>query len=355
MPIETNGNAAHSLEGRTLNNRWLVKEKIERDVNQSGSNFSVGYIVKKDNKDYFLKAFDLAGFHSQSRPGSDIMDVLNEMTRAFIYERDLSKHCEEKHVTKVSFVVGHGTEMIEGFTLGTVPYLIFELAKGDIRKTIDFSDTLSYIWRFKSLHDIAIGLKQLHTINVSHQDIKPSNILVFDSSSKICDLGRSVCNDIDGPFNNLAFSGDGNYSPPEIWYRYFEQDWKKRTFAIDCYMLGSLIVFYFSGISMSALLTKHIPVDFRAERWRGEYKEIIPYLENAFSKALDEFSLNIKDDEIKKELSQLVRYLCNPFPEKRGHPKNIISSGDSYGMERFISKLNILKHKVETNFKRGDI
>ncbi len=351
--MPSNGNAAHSLEGAVINNDWLVKTKIERDVNQSGSNFSVGYIVEKEEKDYFLKAFDLAGFMAISSGNVNIMTVLNEMTNAYLYEKELSEHCQENHVTKVSFVIEDGVEMVNGYTLGTVPYLIFELADGDIRKAVDFSDELSYVWRLKSLHDIAIGLKQLHKINVSHQDLKPSNILVFDSTSKICDLGRSVCNDINGPYNGLAFTGDHNYSPPEIWYRFFEPDWKKRSYAIDCYMLGSLVVFYFSGISMSALLTKHIPISFRAENWNGAYNDVIPYLENAFSMALKEFSLNIQGEDIKSELSVLVEHLCNPFPEKRGHPKNISSKENSYGMERFISKLNILKYKAETNFNRS--
>lgn len=348
--MSSNGNAAHSLQGTVINSNWFVKAKIERDVNQSGSNFSVGYIVEREEKDYFLKAFDLAGFMAISGGNTDIMTVLNEMTNAYLYEKELSKHCQEKHVTKVSFVIEDGVEIVNGYTLGTVPYLIFELANGDIRKTVDFSNGLSYIWRLKSLHDIATGLKQLHTINVSHQDLKPSNILVFDSTSKICDLGRSVCSDINGPYNGLAFTGDHNYSPPEIWYRFYEPDWKKRSYAIDCYMLGSLVVFYFSGVSMSALLTRHIPTNFRAENWNGAYSDITPYLENAFAMALKEFSLNIKEEELQSELSILVEHLCNPFPEKRGHPKNISAKGNNYEMERFISKLNILRYKAETNF-----
>lgn len=349
-------NAAHNLLNLTLKSGWHVIEKPERDPNQSGSNFSVGYIVEKGGDTCFLKAFDFAGFLAVAVPKSgdgdiDAIDVMNDMSNAFIYERDLSKHCREKHVTKVSFVRESGQEYVIGFSIPIVPYLIFDLAEGDVRKTLHFSVELDYAWRFNSLHDIAVGLKQLHTIDVSHQDLKPSNILVFNTESKLGDLGRSICKDMDGPYSKRAFTGDFTYAPPEIWYRYFERDWNKRVFATDCYMLGSLVVFYFSGISMSALLRKHIPDNFSWDRWKGSFEELVPYLENGFGGALNEFESNITRQDLKTELKQLVEYLCNPFPSKRGHPKNVSSNGSNYCMERFVTILDVLKRKAELRVK----
>jgi serine/threonine protein kinase len=349
-------NAAHNMLDITLKSGWHVKKKPDRDPNQSGSNFSVGYIVEKDGDTCFMKAFDFAGFLSVAVPKSgsgdiDAIDVMNDMTNAFIYERDLSKHCKDKHVTKVSFVKESGQEFIQGFSIPIVPYLIFELAEGDVRKTLHFSAELDYAWRFKSLHDIAVGLKQLHTIDVSHQDLKPSNILVFNTESRLGDLGRSICKDLDGPYSKRAFTGDFTYAPPEIWYRYYERDWNKRVFATDCYMLGSLVVFYFTGISMSALLRKHIPDNFSWERWRGAFEELVPYLENGFTCALTEFEANITRPDLKTELKLLVQYLCNPFPEKRGHPRNVLSNGNNYNMERFVTILDMLKRKAELKIK----
>lgn len=349
-------NAAHSLLNLTLKKGWFVKEKPERDVNQSGSNFSVGYIVEKDGETCFMKAFDFAGFLSIAFPKNgedeiDVVDVINDMTNAFIYERDLSHHCKDKHVTKVSFVRESGQEYVQGFSIPLVPYLIFDLAEGDVRKTLHFSSELDYAWRFNSLHDIAVGLKQLHSIEVSHQDLKPSNVLVFNSESKLGDLGRSICRDIDGPYSKRPFTGDFTYAPPEIWYRYYEKDWTKRVFATDCYMLGSLVIFYFTGISMSALLRKHIPDNFSWEVWTGVFEELKPYLENGFSNAMNEFETNITREDLKHELRQLVEFLCNPFPDKRGHPKNVFSVGSNYSMERFVTILDVLKHKAELRVK----
>lgn len=349
-------NAAQSLLNRTLNTGWYVKEKIQREDNQTGSNFSVGYIVEKDNELCFLKAFDFAAFLSVALPKSskteiDIVDVINDMTKAFIYERDLSTHCKDRRVTKVTFVKESGQEFIEAMAIPVVPYLIFDLAEGDVRKRLDFSAKLDYAWRLKSLHDIAVGLKQLHQIEVSHQDLKPSNILVFNSESKLGDLGRSMCRNIDGPYNRMPFSGDYTYAPPEIMYRYYESDWNKRVFATDCYLLGSLIVYYFTGISMSALLRKHIPDSFGWENWRGEFSELKPYLMDAFSKSLIEFDQNIKQEIFKNDLKSLVEMLCHPYPEKRGHPKNILLNGRDYSLERFITKLDVLKTRAELKLR----
>ncbi len=343
--------AAHNLLNITLPSGWRVKSKIEKTDNQTGAFFSVCYLVELNGETCFLKAFDIMKFNSISLPGTSMMDVMNDMTTAYKYERDLSVYCKNKHVTKVSFVREAGEVVVSGFSFSIVPYLIFDLAEGDIRKKLDFSSELDYAWRLKSIHDVSVALKQLHTIEVSHQDLKPSNVLVFDSESKIGDLGRSMCKNMDGPYNKEVFTGDWTYAPPELMYRYFENDWLKRVFATDCYLLGSLVVFYFSGISMSALLRKHIPDNYSWERWRGEFEEIVPYLENGFSNALTEFELNITREDLKLELRGLVELLCNPFPNKRGHPKNILLSGNSYDLERFVTKFDVLKRKAELKIK----
>ncbi|MEI7014080.1 protein kinase domain-containing protein [Leptospira licerasiae] len=338
--------AAQNLLHHTLDSGWVVKEKITKSDNQTGAFFSACYIVEKQYERCFLKAFDYAKFLVISKPGSKTVDILQQMLTAYQYERDLSDHCRGKHVTKVSFVKEAGETFVPGFTITHVPYLIFDLADGDVRKRLEFSENLDYAWRFKSLHDIAIGLKQLHRIEVSHQDLKPSNILVFNSESKLGDLGRSVCGDMDGPYNRMDFSGDRSYAPPEILYGFFEPDFRKRVFAADAYLLGSLIVFYFIGLSMTALLRKNLPDEFSWEQWNGTFDEVKPYVEEAFYQSLNEFELGIKEKFFKPHLREMVEFLCHPDPLSRGH-KDRLSIGNPYDLERFISKFDYLRRKAQ--------
>lgn len=346
-------NAAHDLEGRTLTSGWKVIEKIPKPENATGQFFSVCYKVEKDNEICFLKAFDFARFFQIAEPGKMIVDVMRDMLNAYKYEKQLSDLCKDHYITKVLFVRDAGEEVIEGHAISVVPYLVFDLADGDIRARIDFSEKLDFAWRLNSLHDIAVGLQQLHNIEVSHQDLKPSNILLFKGESRIGDLGRSICKSIQSPYDNLPFTGDYNYAPPEIMYGYFVQDWHERVFAADCYLLGSIIIFYFTGVSMSALLSKYIPQNFRCDVWKGSLDEIKPYITNAFVDALNEFENSISDEYFKKELRWLVEKLCYPFPEKRGHHKNIFSIGSSYNLERFISGFDLLHKKARYRFNNG--
>lgn len=342
-------NAAHDLEGRVLEKGWKVVEKITKPDHATGSFFSVCYRVTKNGEVCFLKAFDFAKFFHLATPEKMIVDVMADMLNAYRYERDLSHLCENHHVTKVSFVKDAGEETVDGYSISIVPYLVFDLANGDVRCKLDVSEKLDFAWRLQSLHDVAVGLKQLHYIEVSHQDLKPSNILLFDEESKIGDLGRSICRRLKSPYDSLAFTGDFNYAPPEIMYGYFEPDWHKRAFAVDSYLLGSMVVFYFTGISMSALLVQYIPPELRCDRWRGPYEQIKPYLADAFSKALEEFGSSIAHEYFRNELRWVVERLCYPFPEERGHPKDIASIGSSYNMERFVSKFDMLHKRARYN------
>lgn len=348
--------AANNLLNRTLSSGWKVIEKITKADNATGSFFSICYKVEKNNKICFLKAFNFTPFFQVSVQNGEkrsITDVMGDMIDAYKYERELSEHCKLGHVTKVAFVIDSGEEIVPNFSINLVPYLVFELADGDVRQSISYSQKLDFAWKLKSLHDVAVGLQQLHNVNISHQDLKPSNILLFNKESKIGDLGRSMCKDIESQYNKQPYSGDWNYAPPELMYGYYEKDWEKRVYATDCYLLGSMVVFYFAGISMSALLLNHIPDEFRWERFRGSYDEVKPYLIDAFNNSLVEFAKCIKEEYFREELKQIVEYLCFPFPEKRGHPKTISRVGNNYDLERFITKLELLRRKAELNIKHG--
>jgi len=50
---------AEHLQGKTLNGKWTVTEKMEKESGETGGNFSIGYIVKGINEEKaFLKAID---------------------------------------------------------------------------------------------------------------------------------------------------------------------------------------------------------------------------------------------------------------------------------------------------------
>lgn len=70
---------------------------------------------------------------------------------------------------------------------------------------------------------------------------------------------------------------------------------------------------------------------------------------NAYHHALVDFEKNILLEELKEGLLQIVEYLCYPEPEKRGHPKNILSTSrtPNYDLERTISELDLFQKKAE--------
>jgi serine/threonine protein kinase len=227
-----------------------------------------------------------------------------------------------------------------------VPYLIFEVADGgDVRSHLSFSSTLESAWKLRSLHSVAVGLKQLHGIEVSHQDLKPSNVLLFKDESRIGDLGRSICLALEPRLKDAHFLGDIHYAPPEILYGVHEPDWRKRAFAADTYLFGSLIVFYFSGLTMTALVRKNLQDDVSWEQHRGSNEDVQPYVLHSFAAALDEFEQSIPTDFLRNEIRGLVTHLCHPIPAKRAYgPPSIV--GTASDMERVISRLDYLAAKV---------
>lgn len=344
--------AAQSLENITLKSGWKVLNKVEKKPFSSGGFFSVCYLVEKDGKTAFLKALDFIAFFQLNGGTKNIIDVVKEMTEAFVFERDILQMCKDKNLTKVSTIIDSGEENLTGHLIPNVPYLIFELAEGDVRAKLNFSKNLDNAWKLHSLRDIAVGLQQLHSVEISHQDLKPSNVFVYnDKVSKIGDLGRSLCKDYNAPHSTGVFTGDINYAPPEFLYNYYEADWNKRVFSTDMFLFGSMVVFYFTGVTMNNLIFEAIDENFRWNKWRGSFDDVKPYLLDAFTNSMEKFETTIPDGNLKKDLRLLVERLCYPFPDKRGHPKNNNETyiGNPYSFERFISNIDLLYKRAEYN------
>lgn len=347
-------NAAYSLMGLTLKGTWKVIQRIEPTVGATGGFFSVCYVVENGHHKAFLKALNFKAFFQLFR-GRPVVEILNEQTNAFKYEKELLLRCRSNRLSKVSAIIDEGEEFIDGFTISNVPYLIFEMAEGDVRSHMNFSKEVESAWKLKSLHDVAVGLKQLHGVDIGHQDLKPSNVLLYENgiTSKIADLGRSLCANIRAPHENGGdFPGDFTYAPTEFLYRYIEPNWNKRIKATDMYLFGSLIVFYFTGANMTALIGKNINPSFRWDIWSGTFEDVRDYLIDGFYKALNEFKGSHTDTTLSKELAEVIEYCCFPIPEKRGHPKSIKEGHSQYDLQRVVSKLDILFRKVNFSFKQ---
>ena len=341
--------AAHNLLGRQLPNGWVVNQKIEPKDGSTGGFFSVCYIVKRDEEIAFLKALNFNAFF-QLFPGKGIVKILQEQTNAFEFEKSLLLKCKSSRLTKVSMILDEGEELLEGFTIPNVPYLIFEIAEGDIRSNIKFANNVDLIWKTKSLHDIAVGLEQLHKLEIAHQDLKPSNVLLYDNAntSKIGDLGRSLCSSIPAPHDDgVSFTGQMNYSPPEYLYGYVQSNWLQRVRSTDMYLFGSLVTYYFIGINMTALIFKLLDSRFRWNNFQGTFEEAKEYLINAFSQATHEILGTLGNKAFAIDLLEIINYCCYPIPEKRGHNRNFTELGNQYSYKRIITKLDLIKRRAE--------
>lgn len=336
--------AVHALAGKTLKTGWYVKELVKAKPGSTGGNFSVCYSVEKEGKEGFLKALNVMTFLRDDKP--DLLEAMAEMLNTFNFEKELMTRCKNRNFSKVSRLLDADMENISGFLVANVYYMVFEKADTDVRNYLNFSNDIDFAWKLRSLHNVATGIKQLHSIDISHQDVKPSNVFVFDNlTSKLGDLGRSLCQSLACPHSSLDFSGDRRYAPPEVFHGYALPDWKDKVFAIDCFLLGSMATYYITGQSMTALLSQNINRHINILTLK--FENALPYWIEAFDNSIKIIENHLVDYEQKDKLIEAVKMLSYPDPSKRGHVKNILQRGNSYNMERFVEIFNLLASRAE--------
>lgn len=336
---------AQQLAGKELPNGWKVEELIDRPETATGGHFSTSYIVRSDNGERaFLKAMD----YRKALESPDPAKALQTMTAAYNFERALLEKCKSNHLSRIVRVLDGGKlTSQEGDPSSVVQYLIFELADGDIRSFIDFGQAFDEAWSLRTMHQAAAALRQLHTAQIAHQDLKPSNVLIFENNhSKLADLGRASDRQYLSPYDELNCAGDPTYAPPELLYGHVHQDWRIRRLGCDMYLLGSLIIFFYTGVSLTHLLLKRIDTQHHYKTWGGTYSEVLPYLQQVLAQIIRELREKTRT-ELATEIAELVKQLCSLDPERRGHPKNIESSSNQYSLERYVSIFDRLAKQAE--------
>lgn len=338
--------SAEKLEGVELDGGWMIGPLQARSPLATGGNFSQSYKAKNGSRVAFVKALD---FHRAFSSGGDMTRVLQQALEVFNFEVDMLSLCEQKRMDRIVRAIGSGIVDTDGTPFGQVPYLIFEEADGDIRKHLDDpSFNKGIAWKLRSLHHITTGLKQLHSADVAHQDLKPSNILIFNASiptrvSKLADLGCASNSTRHCPFDHMDWAGDPKYAPPEVSYGFIQSDWHQRRIGYDLYLLGSVACFLFTRTTANSILLKNLADQFWPGNWAGTFDDVLPYLDHAFAETSRIFASQLPIT-LAGELMPIYQQLCNPDPRKRGYPGQ---KHNQVSLERYISIFDRLARAAE--------
>jgi eukaryotic-like serine/threonine-protein kinase len=349
---------AARLEGMTLPSGWKVLEKIDLESITTGGNFGCAYRVEHPEKGRaFLKALDIKS-RMRTVPLEQFADEMKKLMDAYIFERDIVRGSGSTAMTRVVRAVDDGTVAVPGDEGFPVPYLVFEMADGDIRQFLTFSRKVDLAWILRVLHQVAVGLNQLHTNFIAHQDLKPSNILSFNRESadvKVSDFGAASRREAAGPRDAFKFAGDPSYAPIEQQYGFQPNEWNERRLACDAYHLGSMIVFFFLGASMTRLIHKYLQPQHNWHNWAGSYEEVLPYVTHAFDDAIDEVERQLPDEmeePTKRDIIQALRQLCDPRVSQRGHPAERGGIGNPFSLIRYISLFDRMATLAEIQMKK---
>lgn len=348
------------LTGDKRDGTWTVLDKIEKRPDSTGGTFSVGYKVQHDDGTLgFLKATDTGLFTRASKNGSQLerfTRTLNEQA----FERNILNVCFGNNMDRVIHAIDYGTyESSETGVRDYVFFIVFDLAKGDVRQQILHQKRQSLSWALTALHNLAVAVQQLHNARIAHNDIKPSNLLVFDDHlQKLADLGRATSDDSVGPWDGVNYVGDRTYAAPEFFYRdvTFKKLAGKIIFPVrqasDLYLLGSMAFFLVTGQTLTPLLGRYLRPEHWHTNWTGTYEDVLPYLRDALGLAMQHFQQALPtnaDGALLKESQELVDaifMLCEPDPNRRGQQVLPGSKQNQYSIERLVSKFDRLSKRM---------
>jgi len=318
---------------------WYLEKAATFAADHTGGYFSQCFHVTRNNQKAFLKALNLDKF--------DLRTLMTYFAE-FQYEQDTLTVCRDNRMNRVVRLLEAGSiDRGDGFTQiqRQVPFIVFELADGDIRSSIDITKNVPNSWRFFVLHQTALGLMQLHGAQIAHQDLKPSNVLRFgDKALKLGDLGRSTHRGRPAPHDGFSRPGHINYAPFEQRYQYTAPaEWAQRRISSDVFQLGALLAYAFTSVVLPSYMLGTIDPNYHPDNWGGTYADVIPFLQAHLVSTVNEISVDLPEP-FRDELTKMILDLCNVDPLQRGKmgAKNGHPNVGPLWLQKYVSRFDIM-------------
>lgn len=355
--------AGRKLPGKRSKKLWTVVKEIEPDNDHTPGQFSVGYIVESENGETaFMKASDLNLMMGSE--GDDLIARIQGALSAHQFERSVLEYCHGSNMDRIVTAIDHGDcpVVVDGIQ-DAVFYLIFELAKCDLRSQVVEKERADDLWRITALHHMSIAIQQLHHGGICHNDIKPANCLVIDSSlQKLADLGQATSLTHPAAHDENHNVGDHTYAAPEILYAQSKEECKslcqrEGRRASDLYQLGSIATYLFTGRMITPSVVSRLAPPHRPpseqQGWGSGFPSVLPYWRHEFNEVMAEFESSLRSGRTLRQfqilcpLLEAVRYLSEPDPHLRGHPINRQGAEeDVLGLRRFVSLFNEIRSRL---------
>lgn len=342
--------AAENLEGLDLDGGWHVDKLLKRPTQGTGGYSSFSYVASnKEGVKAFLKALDFSAALGEEDPARSMY----YLTSAYDVERNLLHKCKDKKLRRVVVPLADGTAKVPGNfgLLGNVPYLIFAMATGDIRSEVARWKRFDLAWALRSLHHSATGLQELHGIGIAHQDVKPSNVLVFPvEGSKLTDLGSASQVGYPSRSDKKVVPGDVSYATPEQWYGWSQSPDFSNRYLVDLYRLGGLIFFFFAGCSATDAIQLKFSIKYGKEFTRSDFVGDLPYMQHAFEEAINDLRALVQKAalDLTDEIVMIAQQLCDPDPRRRGDPiARAAAYRQPHDIQAYVSRFDRLAKTAE--------
>jgi serine/threonine protein kinase len=342
---------ADRFTNENLKNGWQIISKYQ-PKHTDGASYSFCYIVSNGEKEGFLKAFDYSDLRKAG--GKALFKHLNHK---FESELAMLKRCNDLNIDSVIKLLHSDSYFFEENVIDErVDYFILEYSKDDnLFSCLTDGNLKEFAAKFQALIHVFDGLENLHNNGIMHLDIKATNLVHFlkERVTKITDFGsaRKFISDLDEDLHDELNSiiTTRQYAPPEFFYKeeeYALEDWNKYRRKIDLYLVGNVIVKLFTNLSFTTLLKKALPdfYDWDMPHNEGKMKQFLPTLISAASEVyqiieneihnLNKECGNPLERQHVEDLVKIIAELCNPNPDERGHPKELVRITKSDGLYR---------------------
>lgn len=335
---------AKDLVGFVIEDRWEITKLQYNTPPASGGNFGIGYFAydRKDKVERFIKVVDyLARLADISQ--------LTKLLQLAQFEVAMHKYCVR--MSKVVRMIAHGQLFFKTASDSQYNFLclVLEKGEGDIKDHVDYLPDKSPYWKLCVVRDVALAITQIERGNLAHNDIKPSNVIRFESKGtthniKLGDVGRVVTKEGNGPFDGEKWAGDPAHKPIEALYGWSESEFQNRNTAADAYMLGNLVSFLFVGASITERIVNSLPPEYRPGIYKGEYMQVLDVVRHAWNTVVTEQIAPFFPAKLRGEMTSILRCLTNPEPQGRGDLA--ARKQGLLGMDRIHSRLGRLVHQA---------